>query len=518
MKRFAALSILSVLCLSLPFLTVPACADYGTMTPVKEVALKWIDNHAELGKEVATYSWYHPELGLGEQHSSKILQDMLQKADFKVETNVGGMETGFIASWGSGKPIIGINAEFDALPGISQKEGMPEESALVPGAPGHGCGHNLFGTYSSMAAIAIKQAMEKNKINGTIRLYGTPSEETLVGKAYFVKAGAYKDVDIMLSWHPGSSSGVSYSSTLASDTFKVRFHGRASHASSAPWEGRSALDAVELMNVGMNYMREHVRPESRIHYVITNGGLAPNVVPPFAEVWYYVRAPEYRFVQEMVERARKVAEGAALMTETKVDFIKMTGVWQVLPNLALARIGYANVRLIGGVPHGEESQKIAEPFARGMKIEKAPFIEDGYTELVEAPFRWSTAGASTDDANVSWVVPMVRFTAATMAKGTPGHSWRAVAQNILPTAFLGGQTVAKYIAATALDLMTTPALIEEAKKEFQESLEKYGPFVDPVKDSNLPSFEIMHNVKEDSVPRQWETKDYPVPDLDKLLK
>lgn len=512
------MAVFAIVCLLVAVPGIPAHAEYGTMTPAKEMALGWIDNHAELGKEVSTYIWYHPELGLGEHHSSEILQSMLQKAGFTIEKNIGGMETGFIASWGSGKPIIGINGEFDALPGISQKEGMSEEMPLVQGAPGHGCGHNLFGTYSSMAAIAVKQAMEKNNIKGTIRLYGTPSEETVVGKAYFVKAGVYDDVDVMISWHPGSSSGVSYSSTLASDNFKVRYYGRASHAATGPWDGRSALDAVELMDIGMNFMREHVRPETRIHYVITNGGLAPNVVPPFAEVWYYVRAPEYRFVQETVERARKVAEGAALMTETRMEFIKITGVWQVLPNRALAKIGYANVKLVGGVPHGEDNQKIAEPFARSMKVENAPFIDDGYREFVDEPFKWSTAGASTDDANVSWVVPMVQFGVATMAKGTPGHSWRAVAQNILPTAFLGGQTVAKYMAATAIDLFSDQSLIDEARKAHRESLEKYGPFVDPMKDSDLPSFEMMHNVKEESVPRQWDTKNYEMPDLDRLLK
>lgn len=515
MKRIA---LLLALCLSIFATGAPAYADYGTMTPAKETAFKWIDSHAELGKEVSTYIWHYPELGLGEQYSSEILQEMLQKAGFKVENNVGGMKTGFVASWGSGKPVIGINAEFDALPGISQKAGTPEETPLVTGAPGHGCGHNLFGTYSSMSAIAIKQAMEAGNLKGTIRLYGTPSEETVVGKAYFVKAGVYNDVDVMLSWHPGSSTGVTWSPGLAIENFKVRFYGKASHAASAPWEGRSALDAVELTNIGMNFMREHVRPETRIHYVISDGGGAPNVVPPYAEVWYFVRAPEYRLVAETVERARKVIEGAAMMTETRAEIVKITGVWQVLPNRALARVGFANIKLVGGVPHGEEHQKIAEPFARSMKVDKAPFIEDGYEEFADEPFKWATAGGSTDDANVSWVVPMIRFRVATIAKGTPGHSWQVVAQNTLPTAFLGGQTLAKYMAATALDLMADSALVDEAQKEFKESLEKYGPFVDPVKDAGLPSFELMHNVKEDSVPKQWEANPYPMPDLDKLLK
>jgi aminobenzoyl-glutamate utilization protein B len=455
---------------------------------------------------------------MDEQYSSAILQKKKKKAGFSVETNIAGMPTGFIATWGSGKPILGINAEFDALPGISQVAGLTEEKAIVADAPGHGCGHNYFGTYSSMAGIAIKQAMEKENIKGTIRIYGTAAEETLVGKVFLVKAGAYDDVDVMLTWHPGVNNRVSYSSSLAIDNFKVRFYGRAAHASSAPWHGRSSLDAVELFNIGMNFMREHVHPSSRIHYVITDGGKAPNIVPPYAEVWYYVRAPEYRLVAEIVERARKAAEGAALMTETRMEFVKITGAWQVLPNRFLSRIGNANVKLIGGAPHGEENQKIAEPFARSLRIETMPFINADYMEFVDEPFRWATEGASTDEGNVSWVVPMVSFGASTFARGTPGHSWQSVAQNCLPTAYTGAMTAAKYITATALDLFADESLIEGAWVDHRESLEKYGPFVDPVKDTELPSFELMHNIKEDAVPKQWEIKPYPKPDLDKLMR
>ena len=516
MKRFVLYVVL--LSIALVFPVSGSAAEYGKMTPAKETALKWLDAHAELGKEVSLYVWHYPELGLGEHYSSAILQDFLKKAGFSVVDNVAGMKTAFVATWGQGKPVIGIHAEFDALPGISQVAGLAEEKQIVAGAPGHGCGHNVFGTYSVMAAIAVKEAIEKNGLAGTIKLYGTPAEETLVGKAYFVKDGIYKDDDIVISWHPGSSNGVSYASSLAMDNFKVRFYGKAAHASSAPWSGRSALDAVELMNIGMNYMREHVRPETRIHYSIPDGGKAPNVVPPYAEVWYFVRAPEYRLVTEAVNWAHKIAEGAAMMTGTKMEFIKITGVWQYLPNRILARVGQANVQLIGGVPHGEDHQKVAEPFARSMNVAEAPFIETGFSEFVDEPFKWATSGGSIDEANTSWVVPMVRFSGATIAKGTPGHSWQAVAQNALPPAFMGGLTAAKYMAATAIDLMSEKALVDDAQKEFNESLKQYGPFVDPVKDQNVPTFELMHNVKEDAVPRQYDVLPYKKPDLDTLMK
>ena len=507
-----------VVCFVLLSCSIAIGAEYGTMSTAKETAFKWIDDHAELGQEVATYIWHHPELGLAEYHSSGILQEMLTKAGFTVENNIAGMPTGFIATWGSGKPIIGINAEFDALPGISQEPGTTERVPILFGAPGHGCAHNLFGTYSSLAGIAIKQAMEKEDIKGTIRVYGTPAEETLIGKAFFVKAGVYNDVDAMITWHPGENSEVTYNSTLAVVSFKLRFHGRNAHASGSPWEGRSALDAVELFNVSMNYMREHVHPSSRIHYIITDGGLAPNVVPNYAEVWYYLRAPEYRLVGDILERARKAAEGAALMTETTSEFLVIAANMQVLPNQSLARVGHANVKLVGGVPHDEENQKMAEPFARSMNIESGPFINTGYNEFVDEPFKWATQGSSTDEANVSWVVPMARFSPAMRARGTPSHSLQAVAQSCLPIGFLGSSVVAKYMVATALDLFADGSLIEDAWKDHRESLEKYGPYVDPVKDVDLPSFELVHNIKEEAMPKQWEVRPYPKPDFDKLFK
>lgn len=487
------------------------------LTDEKVTAFEWLDANQDIGAEITNYIWHHPELGLGEHESSAVLQDFLARNDFSVEADVAGMETAFVASWGQGEPVIGIHAEYDALPGISQVSGSTEREPVLEGAPGHGCHHNLFGAYSCMAGVAIKEAMAEHGITGTIKVFGTPAEETLVGKAFMVKAGLYDDVDIVLSWHPGSGNSVSYGSSLAMDNFKVRFYGVSSHAASAPWAGRSALDAVELMDIAMNYMREHVRPECRIMYCISYGGGAPNVVPPYAEVWYFVRAPHYTMVQELMVWTEQIAEGAALMTQTDMEFIRLTGVWEMLPNQVLAKLGDANVELTGAPPFTDEDQAIGEPFSATFGITEGPFYSDTTTTPfkqdydVDQPFKWATGGGSIDEANVSWVVPMVRFSAATKARGTPGHTWQQVAQGNLPPAFKGGLTVSKYIAATALDLYDDPDLIDAAWAELEESNAKWGPFVDPVADIDVPSFLLMHGVEEDAVPKQWEVLPYPYP-------
>ncbi len=490
------------------------------ITPLKQQALDWLDRHAALGEEVSTYIWHHPELGLGEHRSSAVLQDLMTRGGFQVRAGVADMPTAFVAQWGQGRPVIGINGEFDALPGLSQEGGLNEEKAITPGAPGHGCGHNLFCTYSAMAALALKDVMERHGIAGTIRLYGTPAEETLMGKAYLVKAGVYSDCDAMLSWHPGCRNTVTAGRPgLALENFKIRFYGQASHAAGAPWRGRSALDAVELMNVGCNYMREHIRPELRVHYTISDGGKAPNVVPPFAEVWYFVRAPQYSQVAETVDWIRQIAQGAALMTQTRMEFVKISGVWPVLSNRVLSRLAYSNILALGAPDHGDEDQRAAEAFAKGLDPQcQEPYIATAIEELVDQPFRWDTEGGSTDDGNVSWSVPMALLGASTQAQGTSNHTWQAVAQNCLPGAFHGGLRMAGYLAATALDLFTTPGIIQEAKAEFDQSLQEFGPFVDPVADTPTPTFKLMHGVDEDGVPKQWEDRPYPYPDLAALLR
>lgn len=491
---------------------VEAIPQKAPLTPEKQTALEWLDTHHWQGADIAKYIWHHPELGLGERKSSAILQDYLTQAGFQLETGVAGMETAWVASWGQGKPVIGIHAEFDALPGLSQELGSTVRKPVVEGGFGHGCGHNLFGAYSAMAGIAVKEAMEAHGIQGTIKVFGTPAEETLVGKAFFVKHGIYDDTDMVISWHPGGGNRVAYRSSLAMDNFKIRFHGTASHAAAAPWAGRSALDAVELMNIGMNYMREHIEPSSRIMYVIPGGGEAPNTVPPFAEVWYYVRAPRYEKVAEIMEWTLDVARGAAIMTQTEMEYAPIAGVWEFLPNQVLARVGDANVRLIGAPPFTEEDQKTGEGFSRTLDVTEGPFYSTRTSHPnVDEPFEWAVGGGSIDEANTSWVVPMVRFTTATRAAGTPGHSWQQVAQNALEPAFKGSLTAAKYMAATALDMYANPQLIDAAWEELREMNALHGPFFDPVADIDVPSYRLMHGFAEDAVTMQWEVLPFPYP-------
>lgn len=487
--------------------------ESGKLTPEKETAFAWLDEHQYLGEDISAYIWHYPELGLAEYHSTAILQDFMKKSGFTVEAGVAGQETAFVASWGEGKPVIGFHGEFDALPGLSQVAGSAEKQVIAEGGPGHGCGHNLFGTYSAMAAIATKAAMQQHGLKGTVKLYGTPAEETMIGKAFFVKYGIYDDADIVISWHPGADNKVSYGSSLAMDSFKVRFKGVASHAASAPWEGRSALDGVELMSVGMNYMREHVRPESRIMSCVTNGGLAPNVVPPEAEVWYFVRAPRYKTVAELMEWTKKIAEGAAMMSQTEMEFLKITGGAEYLPNNVLARIGDANVKLIGAPQWTEEDQQAAAPISKTKGVEEGPFYADETEHAdLDKPFEWATGGGSIDEANTSWVVPMVRFSAATRSKGVPGHSWQMVAENCMEQAYKGSLVAAKYMAATAIDLYLNQKLIDAAKEEHQKMVEKHGPFIDPVGEIDVPSFELTHGMKLEQMPKQWEIEPYPYPE------
>ncbi len=315
-----------------------------------KMATDWVDKGKATYEEIAGYLWNNPELSLVEFKSSAKLQDYLAKNGFKIEKGVAGMPTAFVATWGSGKPVIGFLAEFDALPNLSQVKGSLTKTEIVPGGPGHGCGHNLFGTSSATAAIAAKVAMEKQGIKGTLKVFGTPAEETLVGKVFMARDGVFDGTDIMLSWHPGDTNGPENNSMLAMTSVKFQFKGKSAHAAAAPEMGRSALDAVELMNVGMNYMREHVVQEARIMYVITKGGEVPNNVPPDAEVWYYIRAPRMTQVDQIWKWMQDVARGAALMTQTTMSYKILSSVWEVLPNKVLCKLGDENARKVGAPP------------------------------------------------------------------------------------------------------------------------------------------------------------------------
>jgi aminobenzoyl-glutamate utilization protein B len=421
-----------------------------------------IDERASHYAAIAKEIWDFAEVGYQEVKSSSRLQAELKAAGFTVESGVAGMPTAFVASYGRGRPVIGILAEFDALPGITQ-DAVPERRPIPEKGAGHACGHHLFGTGSTAAAIAVKDWLVRTGTPGTIRLYGTPAEEGGAGKVYMVRAGLFKDVDAVLHWHAADRNDASPGSSLANKSAKFRFHGVSAHAAAAPERGRSALDGVEAMNHMVNLLREHVPEDTRIHYVITNGGAAPNVVPDFAEVFYYVRHPDPRQVAAIFERVVKAAEGAALGTGTTVDYEVIHGIYALLPNEALARVMDDNLRRVGGVTYSAEERAFAETLRRSLPPD-APPLEAAAT--IE-PFGIKEAGGSTDVADVSWVVPTTGLRAATWVPGTASHSWQAIAAGGTSIGTKGMLVAAKTLALTAADLFTTPALLEQARAEYR---------------------------------------------------
>lgn len=424
----------------------------------------------ELGKKYPTYAaiarqiWANAELGFQETKSSALLQETLRNAGFEVNAGVAEMPTAFVATYGSGKPVIGILAEFDALPGLSQ-DSVPFKKALIEGKAGHACGHNLFGTASSAAAIELKNWLAKNKKSGTIKLFGTPAEEGGGAKVYMVRDGLFSDVDAVLHWHPSNANDASPQSCMAIKQTLFRFYGKAAHAAAAPEKGRSALDAVEAMNYMTNMMREHVPSDARIHYVITKGGLAANVVPEFAEVEYMVRHPNAAVVAEIWDRIVKCAEGAANGTETSMKYEVISGSFNLLPNETLSKLMFDNLKKIGGVNYSPSELEFARKLQSSFSF-KAP-------DLAEAqkiqPF---TLGgffpASTDVGDITWVVPTAGLGTATWVPGAPAHSWQAVATGSTSIGLKAMMNAAKILAFTGIDLFNNPELCDKAKKELTE--------------------------------------------------
>jgi aminobenzoyl-glutamate utilization protein B len=424
-----------------------------------------VDRYKQQAERTALQIWDFAEVGYQETKSSALLQQQLRDAGFTVQANVAGMPTGFVASYGSGKPVIGILAEFDALPGITQ-EAKPERVPASGKDAGHACGHHLFGTASTFAAIAVKDWIAQGKHPGTIRVYGTPAEEGGAGKVYMVREGLFKDVDVVLHWHASDRNDASHSTSLANKSAKFRFHGVSAHAAGAPERGRSALDGVEAMNHMVNLMREHVPQETRIHYVITNGGSAPNVIPDFAEVFYYVRHPDPLQVQAIFERVEKAAQGAALGTGTRVEHEIIHGIYAVLPNEPLARAMDGNLRRVGGVTYDATERAFATTLRKSLG-ENVPPVEQA-AEI--APFEFYRSGGSTDVADVSWVVPTVGLRTATWVPGTPSHSWQAIAAGGTTIGLKGMMVAAKTLALTAVDLMTNPKLVEDATAAYRKQI------------------------------------------------
>lgn len=428
------------LCLGLIISPVRA-VDEGVSTQL------YLDQQAEHYARLAQSIWSKAELGYLETESSTLLQQTLSDAGFTVRSGVADIPTAFVASYGEGGPVIGLLAEFDALPGISQSA-APEREVLAGKNAGHACGHHLLGAGSVAAAIAVARWLRDNNVKGTVRLYGTPAEEGGSGKVYMVRAGLFNDVDAVLVWHPSDANAADPSTSLANKSAKFRFRGIASHAAVAPDRGRSALDGVEAMNFMVNMLREHVPQQTRIHYVITQGGSAPNVVPDFAEVFYYVRHPQAVELEKIWARVTAAAEGAARGTDTTVDVEIIHGNHSMLPNETLAELMHRRLEQVGGLSYNAKERAYADKISATLGLKK----DLGAQEQIVQPMKFVQGMGSTDVGDVSWQVPTVEMRAATWVPGTAPHSWQAIAAGGTSIGHKGMMVAAKTMALTAIDL------------------------------------------------------------------
>lgn len=446
----------------------------------KKDLFKLIDKNERKLKEIAYEIWSNPEVAFQEYKASSLQKEYLKEQGFVIK-EIPNNPTAFIAEFGEGKPILGILGEYDALPGLSQKVSAVKEP-LEGHTAGHGCGHNLIGTAGVGAAIALKEAMEKENIKGTIRYYGCPAEETLAGKGLMAKERVFDDLDCCVTWHPASMNVIWGCSFLAMNSMKFKFIGKAAHAAAAPQAGRSALDAVELMNVGANYLREHVIQEARIHYVITNGGMAPNIVPDEAEVWYFVRAPKRADVKEISDRLYKIAKGAELMTETKMEYQLLAGCYDVVPNRVLSKLMHSNMLEAGGPKFTDEDYAFAKELSALITKEEKRKVMETYfapefildkvlsNEVIEVDDHDKIMAGSTDVGDVSYITPLAQFTAATWPVGTAAHTWIASASSGSGIGLNAMIFAAKVLAGTVYDLLNDHSIIEAAKKEHKETL------------------------------------------------
>jgi aminobenzoyl-glutamate utilization protein B len=438
------------------------------MTPHKQVEAL-VDQNAANYKVVSKQIWDYAELGYHENKSSKLLQEQLKAAGFAMQSGIADEPTAFIASYGQGKPVIAILGEFDALPGLSQQT-VPTRDPVTANAPGHGCGHNLLGSGAALAAVSVKQYMAANHIAGTLRYYGTPAEEGGSGKVYMVRDGLFKDVDVVLHWHPGDRNAVNNGGMLAVISAKFTFHGIAAHAAMAPDRGRSALDAVMLMGNGIEFMREHIPSNSRIHYIISKGGVAPNVVPDLAQMDLMARNPSNTTLQGLWDRILKISQGAALMTETTVEVTDVGSDANIIGNDALAPVAQKNLEEVGGYIMDASQKEFAVELQKTLGTETVPALD--LTQMIQPlrPFDPNAPSASTDVGDVSWTVPTIGFTTATFVPGVAAHTWQAAASAGMSIGQDGMVIASKALALTAIDLFANPELVLSAKADFDRKL------------------------------------------------
>jgi aminobenzoyl-glutamate utilization protein B len=420
------------------------------------------DYYGRLSRQI----WELAELGYKENRSAALLKDELRKAGFTIRDNIGGIPTAFVAEWGSGKPVVGIMGEYDALPGLSQ-DAVPERKPLIEGGSGHGCGHNLLGVAAAFAAITVKQRLAETGRGGTVRFYGAPAEEGGSGKVYMIRAGAFEGTDVVFTWHPGHRNQADLSSSLAIISARFRFSGTPAHAAIAPHAGRSALDAVLLMNHATELLREHIPTEARLHYIITNGGAAPNIVPDFAEAYYYARHPRMGVLDGIWERVVKCAEAGALATETRLEVRVDSSAYEVLPNDTLTRLLQRNLGYVGGVKYTPEEEEFAARIAATLpESNREPLGSQEKVFGGDVPSM--LASGSTDVGDVSWVLPAVQFSTATWAPGVPAHTWQSTACSGMSIGRKGMMVAAKTMALSALDVFHDPKLVEAAWRDFQK--------------------------------------------------
>jgi len=430
----------------------------------KKSVVQSIENQSTKLIEISDKIWAHAEIAFQETESYKLLADYAEANGFKVERGVAEMPTAFVATYGSGSPVIGILGEFDALPGLSQKS-QPTKEALAEGKPGHGCGHNLFGTASLGAAIAIKELIEQGKLKGTIKFFGTPAEEKFFGKLWMARAGLFNDLDVCMDWHPGAETKAAVQSGLALVDFIVEFNGQAAHASADPWNGRSAADALELYTTGINYYREHIKPTVRIHYHIQDGGQVVNVVPDYSRLWVRVRDTKREGVNEVYERVKKMAEGAAIMANVDYKISLVSGIYEVLVNRTGAGYIQKNLEFLGPITYTPEEVSFAKKIQEATG--KLQIGLHNKVEPLEATLE-NSGGGSTDVGDVSWIVPVIRLSAATAPIGTPWHSWAVVACGGMSIGHKGMLHASKTLALTMVDLFEDPKKVEAIKAEFKQ--------------------------------------------------
>jgi len=468
----------------------------------KTDVVQWLEENTSRFTAISDAIWAHPEIAYHEFKSSKLQADFLDAEGFKISWDLAGISTAFVAEWGAGKPVIGFAGEYDALMGLSQKS-QPTQEPIEEGGLGHGCGHNLLGTGCMAAAVAVKHWLEATGTVGTVRYYGCPAEEIGAAKTFMARAGVFDDLDAAFNFHPMHFNMAMKGSAVGVNDLKFRFHGTSSHAGASPHLGRSALDAVELMNVGVNYLREHVPSDVRMHYTITDGGGQPNVVPAEAEVWYYLRAHRPEVLADVTRRVKNIAEGAAMMTGTKVEVVFNSAVSSVLSNFTLADLQYEAMQFIGPIDFSAEemayAQQIydqykagsAEAMARAVNMDPElvagrPLIGENFPAMDEG----FVMTGSTDVGDLSWKTPLSMLTTACWVTAAPAHTWGIVATGATSIGHKGMMHAAKIMALAALDLYAEPERLQQARAEFEQSVaaQPYeSPIPEDVHPQNVPN-------------------------------